>query len=156
MGLRIVVTADAAAIEYKDAVAAELEKSEYVDSVTDLGLHAGEDVDYPHLAVKGARMIKAGEADRGVFLCGTGMGVAISANKVPGIRASTAHDSFSVERLVLSNNAQVLCLGQRVIGVELAKRLAREFVSYTFDPQSHSAAKVEAIESYETGEPEQA
>lgn len=64
------------------------------------------------------------------------MGVAISANKVKGIRAVTAHDSFSVERSVLSNDAQVLCLGARVIGVELARRLAKEWLGYTFDPVS--------------------
>ena len=61
--------------------------------------------------------------------------MAISANKVPGIRAVTAHDGFSVERSVLSNNAQVLCFGQRVIGLELARRLAREWLGYEFDPQ---------------------
>lgn len=99
----------------------------------------------------GARKIAAGEADRGVFICGTGMGVAIAANKVPGIRASVAHDSFSVERLVLSNNGQVLTMGQRVIGIELARRLAKEFFNYTFDENSASAPKVEAICSYEQG-----
>ena len=70
----------------------------------------------------------AGDADRALLVCGTGLGVAISANKVPGIRAVTAHDSFSVERSVLSNNAQVLTFGQRVIGLELARRLAREWL----------------------------
>jgi len=75
--------------------------------------------------------------------------VAISANKVPGTRAVTAHDSFSVERSVLSNNAQVLCLGQRVVGVELARRLAKEWLGYRFDPASASAAKVNAITGYE-------
>jgi ribose 5-phosphate isomerase B len=77
------------------------------------------------------------------------MGMAISANKVKGIRACTAHDSYSVERLVLSNNAQVLCLGARVIGPELARRLAGEFLDYTFDPRSHSKPKVDEISSYE-------
>ena len=69
-------------------------------------------------------MVADGEADRALLVCGTGLGVAISANKVPGVRAVTAHDSFSVERAVLSNDAQVLCFGQRVIGIELARRLA--------------------------------
>lgn len=77
------------------------------------------------------------------------MGVAIAANKVPGIRASVAHDSFSVERLVKSNDGQVLTLGQRVIGIELARRLAGEFLTYTFDTASPSAAKVDVISSYE-------
>lgn len=69
-----------------------------------------------------------------VLICGTGLGVAISANKVKGVRAVTAHDSFSVERSVLSNDAQILCLGARVIGVELARRLAKEWLGYKFDP----------------------
>ena len=89
------------------------------------------------------------EADRALLLCGTGLGVAISANKVPGIRAVTAHDSFSVERAILSNDAQVLCFGQRVIGIELARRLVKEWLGYRFDPQSASAAKVAAINDYE-------
>jgi ribose 5-phosphate isomerase B len=75
--------------------------------------------------------------------------VAISANKVPGIRAVTAHDRFSVERAVLSNDAQVLCMGERVVGLEVAKRLAREWLDYRFDPKSASAEKVAAIDEYE-------
>src|SRR5690606_40916723 len=75
--------------------------------------------------------------------------VAIAANKVPGIRAVTAHDSYSVERSVLSNDAQVLCFGQRVVGPELARRLAREWLGYHFDPASASGRKVEAICAYE-------
>ena len=75
--------------------------------------------------------------------------MAIAANKVPGIRAVTAHDSYSVERSVLSNNAQVLTMGQRVIGLELARRLAREWLTYPFDETSSSAAKVTLIKDYE-------
>ena len=85
-------------------------------------------------------------------MCGTGIGVAIAANKVPGIRASVAHDSFSAERLVLSNDGQVLTLGARVIGIELARRLAKEFLGYVFDESSASAAKVDAITSYESAD----
>ncbi|CAM2911937.1 ribose-5-phosphate isomerase [Actinomyces slackii] len=151
MGYRIVVAADSAGLEYKEALKADLEADARVDEVIDVGVAAGEDIDYPHVAVTGARLIAEGKADRGLFVCGTGMGVAIAANKVPGIRASVAHDSFSVERLVLSNNAQVLTLGQRVIGLELARRLAREWLGHTFDPASPSAPKVAALESYEPG-----
>ncbi|HEX2858200.1 MAG TPA: RpiB/LacA/LacB family sugar-phosphate isomerase, partial [Propionibacteriaceae bacterium] len=82
-------------------------------------------------------------------ICGTGLGMAISANKVQGVRAVTAHDSYSVERSVLSNNAQVLCMGQRVVGVELARRLAKEWLDYEFDETSASAGKVAAINSYD-------
>ena len=83
------------------------------------------------------------------MICGTGIGMAISANKVEGIRACTAHDSYSVERLVLSNNAQILCLGQRVIGLELAKKLVLEWLGYEFDESSKSATKVKEISDYE-------
>lgn len=90
-----------------------------------------------------------GKADRALLICGTGLGVAISANKVKGIRAFTAHDSFSVERGVLSNNAQVFCMGERVVGKELARRLATEWLGYVFDESSASADKVKAISGYE-------
>jgi ribose 5-phosphate isomerase B len=89
------------------------------------------------------------QADRALLICGTGLGVAIAANKVPGIRAVTAHDPYSVERSVLSNNAQVLCFGQRVIGLELAKMLVRNWVGLRFDPHSASAQKVKEIANYE-------
>lgn len=149
MGFRVVVAGDSAGVGYKEAIKAQLEQDPRVDEVIDVGIKPGEDIDYPHIAVAGARLIAEGRADRGIFVCGTGMGVAIAANKVHGIRASTAHDSFSVERLVLSNNAQVLALGERVIGKQLALRLASEFLDYTFDPSSASKAKVDAICSYE-------
>nr|BFF09958.1 hypothetical protein GCM10025699_12610 [Microbacterium flavescens] len=90
-----------------------------------------------------------GEADRALLVCGTGLGVAITANKVRGIRAVTAHDSYSVERSVKSNNAQVLTLGARVIGLELAKKLVEEWLGHRFDPASPSAEKVELIERLE-------
>lgn len=149
MGLRVVVAADTAGYDYKEQLKKDLEADDRVDEVIDVGIGSGEDVDYPHVAVAGARLIADGKADRGLFVCGTGMGVAIAANKVAGIRASVAHDSFSVERLVLSNNAQVLTFGQRVIGLELARRLAKEWLGYTFDPSSSSAPKVAALESYD-------
>jgi ribose 5-phosphate isomerase B len=117
--------------------------------VEDVGVGADDKTAYPHLAVAAARKVAAGEADRALLICGTGLGVAISANKVPGIRAVTAHDSDSVERSVLSNNAQVLTLGQRVIGLELAKKLVSEWLDHRFDENSASAAKVDAISSYE-------
>lgn len=149
MGLRIVVAADSAGVDYKEILKKDLENDPRVDEVIDAGLAPGENIDYPHVAVKAARMIVDGKADRGLFVCGTGMGVAMAANKVPGIRASVAHDSFSVERLVLSNNAQVLTFGQRVIGIEVARRLTKEWLGYTFDETSPSAPKVAALEAYD-------
>ena len=149
-GLRIAVGGDDAGFSYKDTIKADLEKDPRVSQVIDVGVIHNEDkTAYPHVAVDASKLILSGEADRALLICGTGLGVAISANKVPGIRAVTAHDSFSVERAVMSNDAQVLCMGQRVVGIELARRLAKEWVGYTFDPESASAEKVKVISAYE-------
>jgi ribose 5-phosphate isomerase B len=91
--------------------------------------------------------VARGDADRALLVCGTGLGVAIAANKVRGIRAVTAHDSYSVERSVLSNDAQVLTMGARVIGIELAKKLVGEWLGLRFDPSSPSARKIALIEN---------
>ncbi|MGO4584103.1 ribose-5-phosphate isomerase [Arthrobacter sp. 2RAF6] len=148
-GWRIVVGNDEAGVEYKQAFMALLEADPRVASVTDVGVGANDSTAYPHVAVEAARKVAEGQADRALLICGTGLGVAIAANKVPGIRAVTAHDSYSVERSVLSNNAQVLTMGQRVIGLELAKKLVDEWLGHHFDETSPSAAKVDAICSYE-------
>lgn len=153
--LRIVVGCDDAGLQYKEALKADLRSDDRVAEVTDVGVGAEESTAYPHVAVAAARMVADGRADRALLVCGTGLGVAISANKVPGVRAVTAHDSFSVERSVLSNDAQVLCFGQRVIGLELARRLAREWLGYRFDDSSASAAKVAVIGDYETAAAEE-
>ncbi|MGO2468449.1 MAG: ribose-5-phosphate isomerase [Microbacterium gubbeenense] len=147
--LRIVVGADDAGFTYKEVLKSDLQNDPRVAHVVDVGVAADLHTAYPHVAVEAARLVASGAADRALLVCGTGLGVAISANKVPGIRAVTAHDSYSVERSVLSNNAQVLCFGQRVVGIELARRLAREWLGYTFDSDSASAEKVRAIEEYE-------
>ena len=147
--LRIVVGSDDAGFEYKEALKRDLSANPLVESVVDVGVTADEHTAYPRVAVQAAELVAAGDADRALLVCGTGLGVAISANKVPGIRAVTAHDSFSVERSVLSNNAQVLTFGQRVIGLELARRLAREWLTYRFDETSSSADKVRVLSSYE-------
>lgn len=147
--LRIVVGSDDAGFDYKEALKRDLEADDRVAEVLDVGVGADEHTAYPHVAVGAARLVAEGRADRALLVCGTGLGVAISANKVPGIRAVTAHDSFSVERSVLSNDAQVLCLGQRVIGLELARRLAREWLGYEFDTASASAQKVAVLATYD-------
>src|SRR5918994_1251614 len=128
--LRIVVGSDEAGVQYKNILRTDLEADDHVVEVIDVGVN-DESTDYPHIAVRAARLIAAGGADRALLVCGTGL------------------DSFSVERSVLSNNAQVLCFGQRVIGIELARRLAREWLGYEFDPTSTSASKVDAISIYE-------
>ena len=120
--LRIVIGSDDAGYDYKQALLADLAASDLVASVVDVGVDADGHTAYPLVAIEAAELVARGDADRALLVCGTGLGVAISANKVAGIRAVTAHDSYSVERSVLSNDAQVLCLGQRVVGLELADR----------------------------------
>ena len=147
--LRIVIGADDAGFDYKEILKKDLEASDLVASVVDVGVDADGHTPYPKVAVTAAEMVARGEADRALLICGTGLGVAISANKVPGIRAVTAHEGYSVERSVLSNNAQVLCMGQRVVGIELARKLAREWLTYRFDTSSASAEKVAVLTEYE-------
>nr|WP_315268215.1 ribose-5-phosphate isomerase [Microbacterium lemovicicum] len=149
MGWRIVVGADDAGQAYKDVLRDLLAADPRVDHVEDIGVAEGGSTAYPSIAVEAAERVAAGTADRAVLVCGTGLGMAIAANKVRGIRAVTAHDSYSVERSILSNDAHVLALGARVIGLELAKRLVAEWLEYRFDPASPSAAKVDLIEKHE-------
>ncbi|MEV7527766.1 ribose-5-phosphate isomerase [Agrococcus sediminis] len=150
MGIRLIVGSDKAGFDYKEILKRDMEANELVDSVVDVGVDDAEgSTSYPKVAIEAAERVARGEADRALLLCGTGLGVAIAANKVSGIRAVTAHDSFSVERSILSNDAQVLCMGQRVVGIELARRLAKEWLTYTFDPASHSQANVDDICAYE-------
>ncbi|MPY52370.1 ribose-5-phosphate isomerase [Streptomyces acidicola] len=148
--LRIVVGSDDAGHQYKEALKQDLQSSSLVAEVTDVGVDADGHTAYPRIAIAAAEMVARGEADRALLVCGTGLGVAIAANKVKGIRAVTAHDSFSVERAILSNNAQILTFGQRVIGLELARRLAAEWLTYRFDETSPSAAKVQLMCDYES------
>ncbi len=149
--IRLLMGSDKAGFDYKEAILADMMADERVEVVENLGVMA-DDLDaasYPSVAIAAAEKVAAGEADRAILICGTGIGVAIAANKVPGIRATVAHDSFSIERSILSNNCQVLTMGQRVIGLQLARRLAQEWLGYAFDPTSHSNASVCEISDYE-------
>ncbi|KAF3131218.1 D-erythrulose-4-phosphate isomerase 1 [Orbilia oligospora] len=128
--LRVVIGCDGAGVQYKDALYVDLSSDARVASITDITKPLTDLTDYANIAITAAEAVATGTADRAILICGTGLGVAISANKVKGIRAVTAHDSFSVERSILSNNCQVLCMGQRVIGLELARRLLHEIEKY--------------------------
>jgi ribose 5-phosphate isomerase B len=116
--------------------------------VHDYGVASADPVDYPDVAETVARAVAAGAIDRAILVCGTGLGMAIAANKIPGVRAGSVTDPYSAERLVRSNNAQVLCLGGRVVGVEVAKILIDHFMSSTFQggESARKVAKLEALE----------
>jgi ribose 5-phosphate isomerase B len=98
-----------------------------------------------------AETILDGTNDRGVLFCGTGIGVSISANKVPGIRAALTHDTYSAERAAKSNDAQIITMGARVIGPELAKAIVDSWLNSVFDPHGPSAGNVEAINRLDSG-----
>ena len=148
--LRIAIGGDDAGHSLKSILKADLYSHPLVSHIEDVGVaHTDDKTAYPHVAVDAAKLVLTGKVDRALLICGTGLGVAIAANKVPGIRAVTAHDAYSVERAVLSNDAQVLCMGQRVVGTEVARKLVSEWVGYRFDTGSASKKKVDVITEYE-------
>ncbi|KRB60052.1 ribose 5-phosphate isomerase [Rhizobium sp. Root708] len=110
----------------------------------------GQDPFYANLSDRVASGVLDGTYDRAILVCGTGIGVCISANKVPGIRAALTHDTYSAERAALSNNAQIITMGARVIGSELAKSIADAYLTQTFDEQGRSAGNVNAINELDT------
>lgn len=105
----------------------------------------GPDAFYANLSDRVASAVLAGEYDRAILVCGTGIGVCLSANKVPGIRAAQCHDTYSAGKAATSNNAQIITMGARVIGAELAKDIADAFLAAEFDPEGRSAGNVKAI-----------
>jgi ribose 5-phosphate isomerase B len=119
--------------------------------VADFGCDSEEPVDYPDVAFELAEAVARGEHDRGILICGTGIGMSIAANKVPGVRAAQAHDAYSAERARKSNDAQILALGARVIGPELAKSIVRTWLRSEFEGGG-SARKVGKIIAADRGE----
>ena len=106
----------------------------------------GPDAFYADLSNRVASAVIAGEVERAILVCGTGIGVCLSANKVPGIRAAQCHDTYSAGKAATSNNAQIITLGARVVGAELAKDIVDAYLSSRFDPDGRSAGNVQAID----------
>ncbi|TYR32131.1 ribose 5-phosphate isomerase B [Sphingobacterium phlebotomi] len=143
---KIAIGCDEAAYNMKVVLIKHMEEKGY--EVVDYGAGAGEVILYPDVAFKVAEAVANGEFERAVLVCGTGIGVCISANKVKGVRAAVCHDSFSAQRSRKSNNAQIICFGERVIGFELAKDLLDIWLSSEFSGGG-STEKVNRICSYE-------
>ena len=144
--MKLAIGCDEAACDLKELIRKHLVAAGH--DVTDFGTHDAKPVLYPDVAFEVAQRVAAGEFERAVLLCGTGIGMAISANKVKGIRAAQAHDTFSAERASRSNDAQILTMGARVIGPELAKKIVDTWLASTFDGGG-SQTKVDRIRSYE-------
>lgn len=145
--LSIAIGADDAAFDFRDKIVKYL-NSIGIDIVDYSSDKQPDNELYPDVANAVACAIKQGCHERGILICGTGIGVAISANKVPGIRAAQCHDVFSAERARKSNNAQIITLGARVIGIELAKKLIQTWLDSEFDGGS-STIKVERLDYYD-------
>ena len=143
--MKVAIGGDSVGEELAKVLAAHLNDKHEVFEVSRNGSEL--DPNYASLSDRVGCDLLAGKYDRAILVCGTGIGVCISANKVPGIRAALTHDTYSAERAALSNNAQIITMGSRVIGPELAKSIAATFLRETFDPHSRSAGNVAAIDA---------
>jgi RpiB/LacA/LacB family sugar-phosphate isomerase len=145
--MRIALAADHAGFELKEKMAAHLKGAGF--EVMDLGTHGEEPVDYPDFALAIGKALREGRADRGVLICGSGVGACVAANKIKGIRAGLCHDTYSAHQGVEHDDINVLCLGARVIGEELARELVTAFLAAKFTGEERHVrrlAKIQAIE----------
>jgi ribose 5-phosphate isomerase B len=141
---KLIIGCDNAAVDLKKTIIGFLESKGY--EVEDVGVSsAGENTYYPLIAQKLCKKIaESGYQTEGILICGTGIGMAMAANKCKGIRAAVCHDNYSAERAKLSNKSNVLCMGARIIGPELAKKIVGEWMSLKF-VDGNSTPKVNAI-----------
>ncbi|MDT2759914.1 ribose 5-phosphate isomerase B [Enterococcus xiangfangensis] len=144
--MKVAVGCDDNAFELKEEVKNYLVEKGY--EIVDYGIYEKNPIDYPKVAVKVSKGILNNEVDKGILFCGTGIGMALAANKVNGIRAAQAHDIYSAERAELSNHAQIITMGSKVIGIEVAKKIANIFLesNFTMDGSGkNSARKIDEI-----------
>ena len=146
--MTIVIGCDSFALSLKNMLIGFLESREII--IENMGTDNTDDPEYYPLIAKRVcnNIINSGFTKRGILLCGTGIGMCITANKFKGIRAAVCHDTYSAERSILSNNCNVLCMGERVIGHELAKKIAGEWISLTYKdgPSTPKLKKLSDIE----------
>lgn len=142
--MKIAVAGDSAGEGLAKTLAQYLSDAHQVEEVSRTS--EGPDAFYAKLSERVASAVLEGKYERAILVCGTGIGVCLSANKVPGIRAAQCHDTYSAGKAATSNNAQIITMGARVIGAELAKDIADAFLSSSFDPDGKSADNVKAID----------
>ena len=147
--MKIAIGCDHGALALKNKLLTHLEAKGY--EVKDFGTYTLDSCDYPDFAGAAAKAVAAGECEKGIVLCTTGIGVSIAANKVKGAYAACVHDIYQAQRAQLSNNANIITMGAQVIGTELAKCMVTEYLSLTYDPNSRSKEKVERIVDFENG-----
>ncbi len=145
--MRVAIGADHAGFELKEGLAVRLAAAGH--DIADLGTDSLDPVDYPDYAAAVGRAVVSGDCERGIILCGSGAGAAIAANKLTGVRCSLAHDTYSAHQSVEHDNANLLALGARVVGIELAWDLVQAFLAAEFtgeDRHLRRLAKVAALE----------
>jgi ribose 5-phosphate isomerase B len=147
MTMNVAVASDHAGFPLKARVAEELRK--WGHQVTDLGTNSTDPVDYPDYAKAVAEAVLQGRAERAVLICGSGAGACVAANKFKGIRAATCHDSFSARQCVEDDDVNILCLGARVIGPELAVDLVRDYIGAHFSGAERHRRRLGKVAAFE-------
>ena len=146
--MRIAVAADHAGFELKEQLLSVIRDAGH--ETIDLGTHGAQAVDYPDFAKALGLAVREGRADRGVLLCGSGVGASVAVNKIPGVRGGLCHDSYSAHQGVEHDDMNVLVLGARVIGLELAKELVRGFLQATFTGEERHCRRLAKVKALET------
>lgn len=141
--IRVAIGGDHAGFPLKQAVAERL--GPRVKSIVDCGTDSEASCDYPDFAIAVARELIAGNVDRGIVVCGSGVGVSVAANKIPGIRAAICHDTYSAHQGVEHDDMNVLCIGGRIIGSELAFEIVDAFLGARYEPQDRHARRLDKV-----------
>lgn len=141
--MRIAIGSDHAGVTYKEILSSELKHEGH--TVQDVGTFGPESVDYPDFAAAVADLVAARQAERGILICGSAVGVCIVANKIPGIRAGVCHDTYSAHQCVEHDDVNVLCLGERVIGIELAREIVARFLDARFTGESRHQRRLDKL-----------
>jgi ribose 5-phosphate isomerase B len=145
--MMIVIASDHGGFQYKNILLEEIQENGY--DIKDLGAFDESPSDYPDFAVIIAKAILNGEAEKGILICGSGIGVSVAANKFKGIRAGVCHDTYSAHQCVEHDDVNVLCIGQRVIGIELAKEIVSGFLAATFLNEERHKKRLKKIMAIE-------
>jgi ribose 5-phosphate isomerase B len=146
--MRIAVGSDHAGFELKEKIKTFLEG--WGHQAIDVGTHSRDPVDYPDYAEAVSMAVLDGKAERGILICGSGVGASVAANKIPGIRAGLCHDTYSAHQGVEHDDMNVLVLGERVLGVEMARELALAFLGATFSGEERHRRRLEKVKALES------
>jgi len=145
--MNVAVSCDHAGFLYKSTIIQTIQSQGH--TVIEMGSNSTEPVDYPDITEPVAQAVQSGRADRAIIVCGSGIGVTFTANKYKGVRASVCHDSYSAHQGVEHDDLNVLCLGAKVVGIEVAKELVTAFLAATFSSQERYHRRKEKVEEIE-------